>query len=422
MTGLDQDEMSKTLGIGQHKGRGRRVGLWAVLALFAAGLLAAWLWSGAQAHKVSYSTEPVARADVQVMVSAIGTIEPTDLVEISSELSGTVESVHVDFNDQVEVGTLLARLDTSKLEAQLAVQAASLASAEAKVAVSTVTLDEARQTYERGLELQQRGVESETTFIAQAAAYQRAQAELRAAEAARDLAQANYDVVKTDLEKACICSPVKGLVLDRDVDEGQIVAASLSAPILFTVAEDLSRMEVQVDIDEADIGMVAVGQSAVFTVEAYDERSFPAQITQLRYAPETVDGVVTYKAILSLDNSDMSLRPGMTASADIVVMDIRDALVVPNAALRYAPPEIETEEEDGRGASGLLGMIMPSPPEAPEAEATGVGQTRGLWVLRGDAPAEVAVTIGQSDGSVTVITDGDLAEGDRVITDRIDGN
>lgn len=194
------------------------------------------------------------------------------MFEISSELSGTVEEVLVDFNDEVEVGTVLARLDTTKLEAERAVKQASLENAIAGVAMARASLEEARDNYQRGLELKARGVESESAFSAQEAAYVRAQAELQAALASQKVAEANLAYVEVDLDKSCICSPVNGVVLDRDVETGQIVAASLSAPTLFTVAEDLTRMELQVYVDEADIGMVRVGQPATFTVDAYDDR------------------------------------------------------------------------------------------------------------------------------------------------------
>lgn len=392
-----------------------------VLALAAGGY---WLYLGGEPAGGTpvYVTEPVSRADIEVTVSAVGTVEPTDLFEISSELSGTIDAVYVDFNDTVAVGTVLARLDSTRLEAERAVQKAALDSAIAQVATADASLNEARATYERGLELKARGVESQTTFIAQEAAYIRAQAELQAARAARALAEANLAVIDVDLDKACICSPVDGIVLDRAVDPGQIVAASLSAPTLFTLAEDLTRMELQVDVDEADIGLVEVGQSATFTVDAHDQRSFPAEIFQIRYASETVDGVVSYKALLSVDNTDLSLRPGMTAAADITVAAIDDALVVPNAALRYAPAATQSTPPRESNGTGLVGMIMPGRPGGNERPAAATGDTGTVYVLRDGAAVAVPVETGESDGRVTEIVSGALAEGDRVITDGTDAD
>jgi len=397
--------------------------LWLGLAALVIGLGAAWyVWQNGQGdHAKTYVSENVQRSDIEVTVSAVGSIEPTDMFDISSELSGTIENVLVDFNDTVDVGTVLAKLDTSRLEAQLAVQQASLDSAIANVALAEASLEEARQAYQRGLELKARGVESDSAFDAQEAAYFRAQADLQSAHASRHLAEANLDLVNVDLDKSCICSPVKGIVLDRDIDPGQIVAASLSAPTLFTVAEDLTRMELQVDVDEADIGRVEVGQKANFTVDAYDERTFPAEILQVRFASETVDGVVTYKAILTVDNSDLSLRPGMTASADITVASVKDALVVPNAALRYTPSSDEAATSSG-GGSGLVGMIMPKRPGDRADKGGQPSTTRTVWVLRDDTPQPVSVQVGESDGTRTEVTSDELTVNDKVVTDEIDAN
>lgn len=410
------DDVAKTLGL-NAKGRLRFgwVKYAVALAVIGGGV---WYWLTLQdtARGVQYVTEQVGRADFSVTVNATGTVEPTNLVEISSELSGTLEDVHVDFNDIVEVGTILATLDTTQLDAQLAVSQAQLDAAVARVAMVQATLDEAREKFEVARDLEQRGITPRQTFMTQQATFERAQAEMQSALADKALAQANLELQQATLDKACICSPIHGVVLDRAADTGQIVASALTAPVLFTVAEDLTKMELQVDIDEADIGRIAVGNRAVFTVDAYDDKSFPAEIAEVRFAPETIDGVVTYKAVLTIDNSDMLLRPGMTATADITVADIEDALVVPNAALRYAPPRSPDEGEANDERSGLLGMLMP---DAPEEQVQ--GDARSLWVMREDAPLEIEVLAGDSDGSVTAILEGDLADGDLVITDRIDG-
>lgn len=412
----DSDDVARTLGLGEHRRPRFRWLIYA--AIVAIGGVAIWYWLSFQSadRAVEYVTAGAARADFSVTVNATGTVEPTNLVEISSELSGTLEAVHVDFNDLVEAGTVLATLDTTQLDAQLAVSQAQFDAAMARIAMVQATLDETRQKYEAARDLEQRGITPRQTFMAQQAAFERTRAEMQSALADRALAQASLDLQQAILDKACICSPINGIVLDRAADAGQIVASALTAPILFTVAEDLTKMELQVDIDEADIGRIAVGNRAVFTVDAYDDRSFPAEIAEVRFAPETIDGVVTYKAVLTIDNADMLLRPGMTATADITVADIEDALVVPNAALRYAPPREPDDDGANDARSGLLGMLMP---DAPEQQAQ--GDARTLWIMRDGVPLEIDVLTGDSDGSVTAILEGDLTAGDLVITDRIDG-
>ena len=409
------EEIARTLGLDAH---GKSSRFWVTLAA-AIMILSAGAWYAVRitgpAETIRYVTAKAERRDIVVTVTATGTVEPTNLVEISSELSGTLATVEVDFNDTVEVGAVLARLDTTKLEAQFEIAKASLDAAIARVAIAQASLEDAREKYETARSLELRGITPHQAYTTQEAAFKRMQAELQSALADRSLAEANLDLYRAELDKACICSPIKGVVLDRSVDPGQIVAASLSAPVLFTVAEDLTKMQLQVGIDEADIGRVAVGNKAEFTVDAYDEQRFPAEISEVRFASETIDGVVTYKTILTTDNSEMLLRPGMTATADIVVAEISNALVVPNAALRYAPPRDPSEEgEDER--SGLLGMLIPDrPDEAAE------GDDRTLWVLKDGLAEEVAVRTGDSDGRVTEILEGPLFDGDVVITDQTDG-
>ena len=406
-------EVAKKLGLGKHA---RRIPVWikyATAALVVAGGVLVWATLDRTDGGIRYVTAEATTADLRVTVTATGTIEPTNLVEISSELSGTLSEVHVDFNDTVQKGSILAELDTAKLEAQVAVSKAALSSRIARVAMAGATLDDAREKFENAQRLEERGVTSHQTFITQQANFTRAQAELQSARADQALAEAELDLHQTELDKACICSPIDGIVLDRAIDEGQIVAATLQAPVLFTVAEDLTKMELQVDIDEADIGRTAVGNHAEFTVEAYDERVFPAEISEIRFAPKTVDGVVTYKALLTIDNADLALRPGMTATAEIIVAEIKDALTVPNAALRYAPP-LEPEEEEDR--SGLLGMIIPQ-----SFEDVARADNRTLWVLRDGTATEIPVLPGATDGHRTEILEGTIAPNDLVIVGQVDG-
>lgn len=410
----DMQDVARVLA--QARGGRRR---WLRLALPAAALLlalAAWALLAGGGTAIRYTTEAVARGSITVKVTATGTVQPTTQVEISSELSGTLATVEVDYNAEVAVGQVLARLDATKLAAQVANAEASLAGARAGLAQARATAREAAADLERARELDRRGIRSQTDLETAEAVDERARAAVQSAEASLTLAEANLTLQRADLAKAVIRSPIKGIVLDRAAEPGQIVASSLSAPVLFTLAEDLAQMELQVDIDEADIGHVAVGNAAQFTVEAYQGRPFPAEIVQLRYAPQDTDGVVTYTGVLRVENPEGLLRPGMTATADIVVQQVDQALTVPNAALRYSPPQAAAGGGGSRGGSGLLGMLMP--PRGPDmvaARQTGGSQ---VWLLRDGAPVAVPVTTGASDGQRTAITAGALTEGDAVITDQ----
>ena len=211
-----------------------------------------------------------------------------------------------------------------------------------------------------------------------------------------------------------VYSPINGIVLNRDVEPGQTVAASLQSPVLFTLAEDLRRMELQVDVDEADVGQVTEGQAATFTVDAYPEQTFNARITQVRYGSETTDGVVTYKAVLKVENPDLLLRPGMTATAEITVLKVENALLVPNTALRFTPQRDEKKRE----SRGVIGSLMPgrprSGPSKKAVETSSRNQSR-VWVLKDNLPSPVSVSRGATDGMRTVITTGDLQPGMEVV-------
>jgi len=406
------DDLSSILA--RQGGRKRRWPWVLLLVVLIAG--GGWYASRAaeQQPDVTYRTEAVTRGVLSVTVTATGSVQPTTQVDVSSELSGTLAEVSVDFNEPVAVGQVLARLDDTKVRAQLANAEASLSAARARLAQAEATARESAENLSQQRELDRRGVSARRDLVSFEAADARAQAAVDIARADLTLAEANLELVRADLDKTILRSPVKGIVLNRAVEPGQIVASSLNAPVLFTLAEDLTRMELRVDVDEADIGRVAVGQTATFTVDAHPSRTFPATITQVRQAPEETNGIVTYKAILSVDNPDGLLRPGMTATAVITVSERADALLVPNAALRYSPPVTETTT--GSGGRGLLGLIMPRPPRSGGGGGSGTG--RSVWVLEGGTPREVAVTVTDSDGTSSAVTSDVLAEGDAVITDQ----
>ena len=425
MTSDEPGAMAKGRDIGTVLGMAKKP-WWSkrIAAVAAAGALVVivglfWAARTPEGGSDSYVTTPARRGNLTVEVTATGTVQPTNLVEISSELSGTVRAVYVDFNDTVKVGQVLARLDTDKLEASLERSRATLLARRAQVEDAEATVTETEAQYKRTKNLAAQNNASVQALQAATAGRDRAIAAVDLARANVKVAEADLKTDETNLAKASIKSPINGVILQRNVDVGQTVASSLQAPVLFTIAEDLSQMELQVDIDEAEVGKVHVGQQAVFTVDAYQDRQFPARISEVRFAPETIDGVVTYKAILSIDNSDLLLRPGMTATAEITVNKIPDALLVPNAALRFSPPVQQKRQSGG----GLLGLLMPRRPSR-EAETSNVqtaNTTRTVWVLRDKEPTPVQVQTGATDGVDTVIVGGPLSAGDSVITDLAGG-
>jgi HlyD family secretion protein len=368
--------------------------------------------------QTEFKTEQVRRGDITVIVTATGTLEPTNEVEVGSELSGIIKSVEVDYNSKVKVGQVLAILDTSKLDAQVTQSKAALESAKAKVLQAQATLSETHSKlsqFQKVRELSNNKVPSQTEYDAAEAAFERAKADEASAKAAVSQAQAALDAYETDLSKAVIRSPINGIVLTRSVEPGQTVAAAFQAPVLFTLAEDLTQMELHVNVDEADVGQVKEGQDGTFSVDAYPNRTFKAQIIQTRYGSQTVDGVVTYETVLKVNNADLSLRPGMTATADITVMKVEDALLAPNSALRFEISEEDTKTRSG----GLVSAILPHPPrqeskQKGNAISSSSNQQR-VWILKDGRPVAVPVTTGATDGVMTEILDGKIEQGTSLV-------
>jgi len=408
---ITSDDVRSALGVGRRRLWRRLVWPVAALALVLSAAADWWLLAGA-APQQSFVTEPAQRQPLTVQATATGAIEPVNQVDVSSELSGIVRTVFVDHNASVKKGEPLAELDTDRLKAQVDRARAGLVVAEAQVATAQATIAERQRDLDRAKRLSVGGIASEQALETAQAAHDRAVAGLASAQAAVKVAAADLKLSETDLDKAAILSPIDGVVLKRSVEPGQTVASSFQAPVLFTLADDLSRMQVEVDVDEADVGQVREGQQATFTVDAYPDLTFPAVVEQVRYAPQTVEGVVTYTAILKVDNSDLKLRPGMTATALITVNHIPDALTVPNAALRFRPPE-----EDATPRRSFLRSIMPGPPSfRPPSKQEEPHGKRTLYVLREGKPAKVTVEAGVTDGRFTEVKTGDLKAGDQVIT------
>lgn len=416
-------DIAKTLGLNRKRSRLSRfirlVLILAVLGALAAGGVS--LLKRQNATTVHYDTQPVKRGDLVVTVSATGTIEPITQVDVGIEVSGTIKTVDVDYNDKVKVGQVLAHLDTSKLEAQALQSEAALDAAKAKQVQAQATVQEAQAQMARLDEVRKLSngkMPSQTELDAQKATLARAKADESSAKAAVAQAQATLDVNKSDLTKAVLHSPINGVVLKRAVEPGQTVAAMFQSPVLFTLAEDLTKMELMVDIDEADVGQVQAGQDATFTVDAYPDRVFPAKTKQVRFGSETVEGVVTYKAVLGVDNTDMALRPGMTATALLTVNKRENALLVPNATLRFAPPQDTTQQKEG--GRGLLFSILPHPPaqeSTPRDDPSAKGKDQQVWTVRDGQLTGIAIEKGLSDGKMTEVTSGALEPGMELVTD-----
>ncbi len=388
--------------------------------------------------KPSYSTREARRGDLTVTVSATGNLKPINQVDVGSEQSGKITQVFVDVNDRVTRGQKLAELDTRRLvdtinqnRAQVASSQAGVAQAQAQVALTKAMLDRQENVFR----LSGGRVPARTELDSARADYQSALANLRSQQAQVRVSEAQLSTAQTNLSIAQIVSPVTGVVLSRDIEPGQTVAASFNAPVLFTIAEDLTKMEVEVSVDEADVGQVKEGQSANFSVDAFPGRTFPATVSRVNVGSNasssssssssssttttsTTGAVVAYTAVLRVDNKDEILRPGMTATADIVTQEMRDVLIVPNSALRFKP-------SDGAGqGGGITSQIVPGPRRFRRGNnrqvSFGAGSSQTVYVVGEDgAPKAVQVVVGASDGARTVITGGNLKPGMRVITGQL---
>lgn len=403
--GLDRGGLSR---------KRRRGWLYAVfaLAVMIAGI-AGYQWYAASPARIDYTTVPASAGDLTVEVSATGTLQPLTQVDISSELSGVVRSVSANENQQVRKGDVLAALDTSKLEVQIERAEASAKAAAANLEDATVTLKENEAALVRATELTRRGMATNQSLEAATATRDRAKAALDSAEANLAIAKADLKAQQTDFAKSTIYAPIDGIVLTRSVDPGQTVASSLQAPVLFIIAADLRNMELKAAVDEADIGAVKPGQHARFTVDAFPERPFDAEIRDISYASVTTDGVVTYDARFDVDNGELLLRPGMTATVSVVTKQAKGVLTVPASAFRYRPAQ---QAARGWSLSDLFtgGMRRPGGNRQAQTKAPTDG-SRTLYVLENGKPRPVSVKIGSTDGELTEITSG-LDEGAQVIT------
>jgi HlyD family secretion protein len=362
---------------------GRRI--WQAAVIAAATVLGAVLFFAfrGKGNGPEYRTEIVSRGDIQAAVTATGTVNAVTTVLVGTQVSGTIKNIYADFNSPVKKGQLIAQIDPEMLEAQAGQARANLEKTDAQVRDAERTLKRNRELFSRNLIARSELDTAETNF--------------ESARAQQEQARAALKVADTNLRYTRIISPVDGVVISRNVDVGQTVAASFQTPTLFTIAQDLTKMQIDTNVAEADIGSVKVGQEAEFTVDAYPDSTFKGKAWQIRRAPITVQNVVTYDVVIQVPNRDLRLMPGMTANVSIVIATKKDALKIPNGALRFRPSERRPEKA------------------STSAERKGPA----VWVLEKGTPKRVAITPGISDGNYTEVLSGELKEGQEVIVEAL---
>jgi HlyD family secretion protein len=369
------------------------------IAALAVVLLAAaayyYLGAGGNGKTPPYRTAPVERGEIAETVMATGNLNAVTTVQVGSQVSGTVQQIFVDFNSPVKKGQVIAQIDPRLFEAALLQAKGNLENARGALERADVQVIDTERTYRRNRELIRDGFVAQSDVDSAQTAYETALAQKKSAEAQVTQAQGALAAAETNLRYTTVYSPVDGLVISRNVDAGQTVAASFQTPTLFTIAQDLTKMQIDTNVDEADIGKVWAEQTVTFTVDAYPEKTFPGQVVQVRNSPIVTQNVVTYNVVVRVDNRDLLLKPGMTANVSIHVQDLLDVLKVPNAALRYRP----SEEKKPEGRKGPPGQ-------------------RVYLLGKDDKVREVPIKTGVSDGKTTQVVEGDLKEGDPVVIEE----
>ncbi|KFN38554.1 MAG: secretion protein HlyD [Sulfuricurvum sp. MLSB] len=394
------DTIENTLGLNAAAKRPLKkylIVLAVILLLLGAGV---WVWTQNNSRsEIEYVTAPVDIKTLTTTVSATGNLEPTNTVEVGIEVSGTIEDVLVDYNDRVKTGQVMARLDTTKLLSAMTGSRAALARYRANIAEAEASYLNAKNEWERVRKMSaatQDNYPSRQEMDNARTSMEKSAAQVSAAKAQADQASAELKTDEENIRKATVVSPVDGIVLERKVEPGQTVVASMQTPVLFTMAEDLTVMQAIVSVDEADIGEVRENQKVEFSVDAYPNRTFSGTITQLRLNSQIVNGVVTYDAVVTVENKDLLLRPGMTVTARIVTGMYGNQLSIPNAALRFTPP---SEKDNG----------------VKKAKTMTDNTLRHVWVLREGTPVKIPLKVSRTDGSSTAVTQTSLVKGDRVI-------
>jgi len=407
MSNIKTQDIVKTLE-SQKKGSRFKTLFFMIALIIIIGFVIFTFFFQENKESIVYNTTAPIKQDLVVSVSATGNLEPTNSVDVGIEVSGTILEIYVDYNDAVKKGQLLAKLDTTKLLSQVNSTKAALSVANANLLESKIGVKDATRELKRVQDLFKAtgGNYPSTKEIDSATiAYEKSKANYSALLAQKAQAKALLETNEENLRKAIVVSPIDGVVLSRAIEVGQSLVATMQIPTLFTLAEDLTKMEVIVSVDEADVGQVQKGQAVSFTVDAYADKTFQGVIEQVRKNSVEVDNVVTYETVVSVDNSDLLLLPGMTVSADITTKVVKDALLVPNAALRFSPPK------STKKSTSIRFFGPPSSKEKTDLSEN----TKRVWVLKDNKAVSVPIELGDSDGIHSVILKGDISLSDKII-------
>jgi len=399
----------------------KRIALPALGVLLIAGGGFAYWRMGNSSQESPYLTVSASRGNIRQVVSSTGTLQAVVTVVVGSQVSGTIAKLYADFNTKVKKGAVVAELDQSRFIARVEEARANLAAARAGFTKAKVAVEDAARTLARTRELNQRQLVSQSELDAAQTAHDAARSQLSVAEAQVGQAEAALNQASIDLGYTVIRSPVDGIVISRNVDVGQTVAASLQAPTLFTIAQDLTKMEVHTNVDEADVGNIWEGQDVSFTVDAHPTRRFRGKVHQVRHAPMIIQNVVTYNAVVRIDNKQLLLKPGMTANVQFLVSEKDDVLTIPNMALRFRLPEEKNEaqallrQEQGRTAPRVGARRTRRPGSGGGGSGGRQVREARVYVLKNGQPQAVNLELGITDGSRTEVIAGALAENDPVV-------
>ncbi|GFO69857.1 RND transporter [Geomonas limicola] len=374
-----------------------------------------------QPPKPQYKTLRIERGSILSAVSATGTLNAVVTVQVGTQVSGTLAKLYVDYNSPVKKGQPIAQIDPALLGAAVQQATGNVLSAEANLAKARVTLADAQRTLSRNKQLLEQGIVAQSDLDAAQTAYDAAQAGVSAAQASLVQTKGALKQAQTNLTYSTIRSPVDGIVVSRSVDVGQTVAASFQTPTLFTIAQDLTKMQIDTSVDESDISRVKVGQQATFSVDAYPDQQFAGTVVQIRNAPVVNQNVVTYVTVIAVDNRDLRLKPGMTANVSVQTQKKEGVLKLPSAALRFKP-KLGKDEKPSAGQAPFTGAAAGSkqgPAAASSSRDAQKRPTQKVYILKGQQPEPVFVSTGISDGSFVELVSGSLKEGDEVVVEQV---